>query len=198
MFFLGRKQSHSPSPSRNASPNRALSPSGNRTRDRSASPLRYINLPVSRLARVTEELESLINPTATTVHEVPEEEEEQEKEKEKQVSTPTQQDKPTTTNITEPEEIILLPQVSTPVIQPEETSTYIQEDKPTITEIVKSEESITLPEILPPITVATEEEKQMDISETEVSYKFSSLFIVKIYLCRNNKRSKRHLTIVIR
>jgi len=69
VFFSGRKRSQSPSPSRNASPNRSLSPSNNRMRDRSVSPLRYINLPISKLARVTEELESLINPAASILHE---------------------------------------------------------------------------------------------------------------------------------
>lgn len=71
---LGRKRSQSPSPSRNASPNRSLSPSNSRARDRSVSPLRYINLPISKLARVTEELEHLLTPTASIVHEEDEDE----------------------------------------------------------------------------------------------------------------------------
>lgn len=71
---LGRKRSQSPSPSRTTSPSRSLSPSANRVRDRSVSPLRYINLPVSKLARVTEELEHLIPRTSSIVHEEDEEE----------------------------------------------------------------------------------------------------------------------------
>jgi hypothetical protein len=65
-YFLGRKGSQSPSPSRTTSPSRSLSPSANRPRDRSVSPLRYINLPISKLERVTEELEHLINAASST------------------------------------------------------------------------------------------------------------------------------------
>jgi hypothetical protein len=73
MSSTGRKRSQSPSPSRNASPSRSLSPSNNFARDRSVSPLRYINLPVSKLARVTEELEHIVQPNVSTVDEEQEE-----------------------------------------------------------------------------------------------------------------------------
>lgn len=101
--FLGRKRSQSPSPSRNASPSRSLSPSGNRSRDRSASPLRYINLPMSKLARVTEELEHLIHPTAVTVHE-------EEEETVEVLPAPVVTEEPTLA----PEESIVIPQITTP------------------------------------------------------------------------------------
>jgi hypothetical protein len=166
--FSGRKRSQSPSPSRNASPNRALSPSNNRARDRSVSPLRYINLPMSKLARVTEELESLIHPTASTVHE--EDEEEEEEENGKEASASIQQEKPTIMQIVEPEESIVLPQVSTPINKPEEVPASIEQEKQTTAEIVESEESIILPQIPAPIAIAAEEEKKVDMVTTEVSY----------------------------
>jgi len=166
--FLGRKRSQSPSPSRNASPNRALSPSNNRARDRSVSPLRYINLPMSKLARVTEELESLIHPTASTVHE--EDEEEEEEENGKEASASIQQEKPTIMQIVEPEESIVLPQVSTPIKKPEEVPVSIEQEKQITAEIVESEESIILPQIPAPIAIAAEEEKKVDMVTTEVSY----------------------------
>lgn len=120
MFVLGRKRSQSPSPSRNASPNRSLSPSNNRLRDRSASPLRYINLPYSKLARVTEELESLINPSASIVHEeetkenvIPEDKEatpiSSTIETEENVNVPPKE--PSPTKIIEREQSIVLPVV---------------------------------------------------------------------------------------
>ena len=102
MGFLGRKRSQSPSPSRNASPSRSLSPSGNRSRDRSASPLRYINLPMSKLARVTEELEHLIHPTAATVHE-------EEEETVEVLPAPVVAEEPTVA----PEESLVIPQITT-------------------------------------------------------------------------------------
>jgi hypothetical protein len=168
--FSGRKRSQSPSPSRNASPNRALSPSNNRARDRSVSPLRYINLPMSKLARVTEELESLIHPTASTVHEEDEEEEEEEEENGKEASASIQQEKPTIMQIVEPEESIVLPQVSKPIKKPEEVPASIEQEKQTTAEIVESEESIILPQIPAPIAIAAEEEKKVDMVTTEVSY----------------------------
>jgi hypothetical protein len=171
--FLGRKRSQSPSPSRNASPNRSLSPSSNRTRDRSVSPLRYINLPMSKLARVTEELESLINPTASTVHEE-EEEEEEENENEKEASVPVQPEKPTIIDIVKSEESIVPPQVVTSVEKPEEISLPMEQEKPIETKLVEPEESIVLPQILSPITTtitaAAEEEQKMNTIITEVSY----------------------------
>ena len=100
---LGRKRSQSPSPSRNASPNRSLSPSGNRSRDRSVSPLRYINLPMSRLARVTEELEHLIHPTTLSVHE----------EDEETAEVPTASAPPPEEPILVPEESVILPEIVT-------------------------------------------------------------------------------------
>ncbi|CAF0827406.1 unnamed protein product, partial [Didymodactylos carnosus] len=65
LAVISRKRSKSPSPSRSpgrissSSPSRSLSPS-QAARERGASPLRYINVPLSKLERVTEELETLI------------------------------------------------------------------------------------------------------------------------------------------
>ncbi|CAF0795970.1 unnamed protein product [Didymodactylos carnosus] len=65
LTVLSRKRSQSPSPTRSpartlsSSPGRSLSPS-KASRERGASPLRYINVPPSKLERVTEELETLI------------------------------------------------------------------------------------------------------------------------------------------
>ncbi|CAF4949627.1 unnamed protein product, partial [Rotaria sp. Silwood1] len=142
LAVLRRKRSHSPSPSRNASPSRSLSPSNSRVPDRSVSPLRYINLPVSKLARVTEELESLINPTASIVHEEEEEEEEKEKEKEKEKKS---------------------------IEKPEEIESSIQQVQPAITKIAEPEESIVLPQVLipTPITTTTVEENKLDVLKTE-------------------------------
>jgi hypothetical protein len=171
IFFSGRKRSQSPSPSRNASPNRALSPSSNRARDRSASPLRYISLPISKLARVTEELESLIHPTATTVHEEEEEEEDEEAiKKPDEVLTPVQQEEPSIIKIIEPEETFVLPELPTSIKKPEEIPAFVQQEEPTITKIVEPEESIILPQVLLPMTTTSEEENNLNIVRTEVSY----------------------------
>lgn len=169
LLFLGRKRSQSPSPSRNASPGRSLSPSGTRTRDRSVSPLRYINLPMSKLARVTEELESLINPTASTVHE----EEEEEEENKKDALVPEQ---PTIMDIAKPEESIVLPQVVTSVEKPEEIPLPMEQEKPIETKLVEPEESIVLPQILSSIptttaAAATEIEQKVSTITTEVSHR---------------------------
>lgn len=167
MFFLGRKRSQSPSPSRTASPSRSLSPSSNRIRDRSISPLRYINLPVSKLARVTEELESLINPIALTVHEEAEEKE--------QISTSEQLATPTITNLVKSEESIVLPQLPSTIEEIEEISEPIE---PIQTKIYPSEESVVpsqLPTFIPaditPTIIATDEESnKISTIITEVSY----------------------------
>ncbi|CAF2530540.1 unnamed protein product [Rotaria sp. Silwood2] len=143
LAVLRRKRSHSPSPSRNASPSRSLSPSSSRVPDRSVSPLRYINLPVSKLARVTEELESLINPTASIVHEEEEEEDEDEEEKEKEEQKSIE--------------------------KPEEIQSSIQQVQPAITKIVEPEESIVLPHVLIPTPITTVEEDKSDVLKTEVS-----------------------------
>jgi hypothetical protein len=167
IFFLGRKRSQSPSPSRNASPNRSLSPSNNRMRDRSASPLRYINLPISKLARVTEELESLINPSASILHE-----EEKEvglnKKTEEEVPASDQQKEPSTT---ETEDSIHLPQVSTSIISGEEVPASTQQKELPITKTVEPEESIILPQVATLITKAPKAENTLDIITTEVSHR---------------------------
>jgi hypothetical protein len=119
---------------------------------------------VSKLARVTEELESLIHPTASTVHE------EEEEEKEKEVLVSVQPETPTIMKVVEPEESIILPEVSTPIEKLEEVSAYIEQERPTIAKIAEPEESIVLPQIQAPITTAVEEQKKMDTVATEVSY----------------------------
>ncbi|CAF1178754.1 unnamed protein product [Adineta ricciae] len=137
LAVLRRKRSQSPSPSRNASPNRSLSPSSNRLRDRSVSPLRYINLPYSKLARVTEELENLINPLASTVHEeetenvVPEDKEATPIssiiETEQIANIPLKE--PSPTKIIEPEQSIVLPIVEETQI---DSSKKEEQSKPVI------------------------------------------------------------------
>jgi hypothetical protein len=122
---------------------------------------------MSKLARVTEELESLINPTASTVNE--EEEEEQQKENEKEVLTSIEQEEPTMIKFMEPEESIVLPQLPTLIEKPEKVSPSIEQQKPTVTTIVEPEESIVLPQIPASVTITAEEEKKMDIITTEVS-----------------------------
>ena len=84
-------------------------------RDRSVSPLRYINLPVSKLARVTEELENLINPTTSIVHAGQEEENEEQADSNKKSETSIQQEESTETKTIEPKESIVLSQVITPI-----------------------------------------------------------------------------------
>lgn len=149
-FISGRKRSHSPSPSRNASPNRSLSPSTTRARDRSISPLRYINLPISKLARVTEELESIISQTPSTLHEEEEEEQHQhqqqqqkEEEKDESIKLPeeipllNQQVEFPITKIIEPEKNVVLPQLSFP----ETTANIIQDQKSDLTKIEVSKQN---------------------------------------------------------
>jgi len=63
---------------------------------------------MSKLARVTEELESLIHPTASTVHE-----EDEENEKETPASVPPE--KASIMKIVEPEESIVLPKIPGPI-----------------------------------------------------------------------------------
>ncbi len=72
---------------------------------------------MSKLARVTEELEALVNPTASIVHE------EEEEEKEKESSASIQQEELTVMKIIEPEESIVLPQIPTPI------TTTVEEEK---------------------------------------------------------------------
>jgi hypothetical protein len=115
---------------------------------------------MSKLARVTEELESLINPTVTTVHE----------EEEKETSTSIQPEKLSIMKIIEPEESIVLPEIPAPIITPAEVSASIEQEKPTITKIIEPEQSIILSQIPAPITTAAEVEKKVDIVTTEVSY----------------------------
>jgi hypothetical protein len=170
IFFLGRKRSQSPSPSRNASPNRSLSPSNNRMRDRSASPLRYINLPISKLARVTEELESLINPAASILHEE-EKELGSNKKTEEEIPTSDQQKEPSTTETSETEDSIHLPQVSTSIISGEEVPASTQQKELPITKTVEPEESIILPQVATLITNAPKAENTLDIITTEVSHR---------------------------
>jgi len=124
---------------------------------------------MSKLARVTEELESLIHPTASTVHEE-EEEEEEEQENEKETSASIQPEKPPIMKIVEPEESIVLPQIPAPITTATEVSTSIEQEKPTITKKVEPQESIVLPQIPAPITTAAEVEKKVDIVTMEVSY----------------------------
>ena len=162
VFFSERKrsQSQSPSPTRNASPNRSLSPSNNRARDRSVSPLRYINLPVSKLARVTEELESLIHPTAPIVHEENEEEEED-----------------TSAVVPQAESMKII------VVEPDEVATTLekqQHDISTPIESIETETSIVLPQIPTPVTTTTtttteatvEDDNKMETITIPVSYYF--------------------------
>jgi hypothetical protein len=120
---------------------------------------------MSKLARVTEELESLIHPTASTVRE---EDEEEENEKETSASIPPE--KPSIMKIVEPEESIVLPQIPAPITTAAEISASIEQEKPTIKKIVEPEESIVLPQIPTPITTTAEVEKKADIVTTEVSY----------------------------
>lgn len=149
----GRKRSQSPSPSRNASPNRSLSPSSSRLRDRSVSPLRYINLPMSKLARVTEELESLLNPSAVPV--VHEEEVDEESAK--------QPDDPTTIASPPPQEVPV-PEESSEV-SPVPTSVVATEEPPTPPPV----ESIAEPAAVVPPTPAPAEEQKPDTVPVEVS-----------------------------
>jgi len=186
--FSGRKRSQSPSPSRNASPNRSLSPSNNRMRDRSVSPLRYINLPISKLARVTEELESLINPAASILHEE-EKELGSNKKTEEEVPASDQQKEPSTTETSETEDSIHLPQVSTSIISGEEVPASTQQKELPITKMVEPEESIILPQVATPITNAPKAENTLDIITTEVSHRlvFFQIFSkYRIEVCRDN------------
>jgi hypothetical protein len=159
LFSVGRKRSQSPSPSRNASPNRSLSPSGSRLRDRSVSPLRYINLPMSKLARVTEELESLINPTASIVSEG-EIVEEPTDNPDEQVATSPPQEVPTAAAI-EPEESIELPAIPVSMITTEEE---LSREKTLEPEPVVS---------LPQISIPTDE-KKTEVVSIEVSHRIFS------------------------
>ncbi|CAF4849201.1 unnamed protein product [Rotaria socialis] len=146
LAVLRRKRSHSPSPSRNASPNRSLSPSNNHAQDRSVSPLRYINLPMSKLARVTEELESLVNQTPSTV---PEEEEEEAKKDEEEQELENNEPVQTTAEMPPSIEQVEIP----------------------ITKIIAPEENMVLPQVLLPTTTITVEEDKSNIVKIEVSKK---------------------------
>ncbi len=124
---------------------------------------------MSKLARVTEELESLIHPTASTVHEEDEEEEDEEKE----AVVPIQEEKPTTTKTVEPEETPVLPQVSIPSQIAEEISPFVEQEEPTITEIAEPEQSLVLPDLPAPMIITTaEEENKAEKIIAEVSYCF--------------------------
>ncbi|CAF4044788.1 unnamed protein product [Adineta steineri] len=164
LAVLRRKRSQSPSPSRNASPSRALSPSNNRLRDRSASPLRYINMPMSKLARVTEELESLINPSAAIVH-ADEKIKEPIKESE-EVPTSSQQNEPSITEIIKLEDSINLPQAPTTTVTTEEIPVSIK----TTEEVPTSNEQQELPLTTEdtPVTIKTIEEVPVSIMQKEL------------------------------
>jgi hypothetical protein len=138
--------------------------------DRSASPLRYINLPISKLARVTEELESLINPAASILHEE-EKELGSNKKTEEEIPTSDQQKEPSTTETSETEDSIHLPQVSTSIISGEEVPASTQQKELPITKTVEPEESIILPQVATLITNAPKAENTLDIITTEVSHR---------------------------
>ncbi|CAF1298907.1 unnamed protein product, partial [Adineta steineri] len=164
LAVLRRKRSQSPSPSRNASPSRALSPSNNRLRDRSASPLRYINMPMSKLARVTEELESLINPSAAIVH-ADEKIKEPIKESE-EVPTSSQENEPSITETIKLEDSINLPQAPTTTVTTEEIPVSIK----TTEEVPTSNEQQELPATTEdiPVTIKTIEEVPVSIMQKEL------------------------------
>ncbi|CAF1363451.1 unnamed protein product [Adineta steineri] len=164
LAVLRRKRSQSPSPSRNASPSRALSPSNNRLRDRSASPLRYINMPMSKLARVTEELESLINPSAAIVH-ADEKIKEPIKESE-EVPTSSQQNEPSITEIIKSEDSINLPQAPTTTVTTEEIPVSIKTTEEVPTSNKQQELPATTEDI--PVTIKTIEEVPVSIMQKEL------------------------------